>query len=266
MTLLVVAPPLYGGSITLTTSSTSIVFEDGVKIEVTTINSGDETAERVGISMFFQGEVSKSPVKHRLVPGESFTVRFPIIIPPRASGAYTVLVLVDFHDVKGYPFSALSYTTFAVGPVALPEVFAKPVDVTIVNHGAVKLEIENTAQRRLSVKVRLAAPRELRQDPKVISIDIPPGEVEPVVFPIDKWTAREGAVYTVLTLIEYQDDNRHFSSVSENRVRVAEKRDFFKAHWIILLLINLCLVAGVVWSELVSRRKVSGGHNWRFSG
>ena len=117
VTLLVVAPPLYGGSITLTTSSTSIVFEDGVKIEVTTINSGDETAERVGISMFFQGEVSKSPVKHRLVPGESFTVRFPIIIPPRASGAYTVLVLVDFHDVKGYPFSALSYTTFAVGPV-----------------------------------------------------------------------------------------------------------------------------------------------------
>ena len=144
--------------------------------------------------------------------------------------------------------------------------FAKPVDVTIVNHGAVKLEIENTAQRRLSVKVRLAAPRELRQDPKVISIDIPPGEVKPVVFPIDKWTAREGAVYSVLTLIEYQDDNRHFSSVSENRVRVAEKRDFFKTHRIILLLINLCLVAGVVWSELVSRRKVSGGHKWRFSG
>lgn len=251
--LIVAAPglPAGAGTISMQTSTTCTGTEQGVRVEVSAINIGDEPATNVRITARFGDETKSSLVKPELKPGRPFTAR--LLIRPELSvpGAYPVEVRVDFHDMNGHPYSALSYGSFVYKQGVNCQVFAEPTEVTLEGRGQLTLNLANTGRDPQRVQIRLIVPRELSAAPIEQTIDIKARGKRKVSFDLENFAARGGAGYTVLAFIEYEADGRHYTSISQSRVRVLRTRNFFKRHQVALIIAAAGLILAVVLVQVL---------------
>jgi len=238
--------PAEAGTISMQTSTTCTGTGQGVRVEVSAINIGDEPAANVRITACFGDNTKSSLVKPELEPGWPFTAR--LLIHPELSvpGAYPVEVRVDFHDMNGHPYSALSYSSFVYKQGADCQVFAEPTEVTLEGRGRLTLNLTNTGRDPQRVQIRLIAPMELSATPASRTIDIKARGKRKVSFDLENFAARGGAGYTVLAFIEYEADGLHHTSVSQSRVCVLHTRNFFKRHQAALIIAAAGLILAVV--------------------
>jgi hypothetical protein len=235
------------GRISLRTSTTCTVMEKGVRVEVTSINTGNDTASDVQITAMVADALNTSTITHRLKPGESKTARIPLYPTLERPGVYAALVRVDFHDLNGHPFTAVSYGTFVHQEGGAPRIFVLPGETHLARRGELKLELANTDSTDQRVHIRLIGPREIHIVEPESEAVIPGREKATAIFHLKNLSAMAGAVYPLPAIIEYHADGRHMTTIGEIKLKIKPIRHAFVRYrsWL-LIAVGMLLLAGVL--------------------
>jgi len=238
-----------GGVISLQTSTTCTLIGDGVRVEITVINAGNEAAVNLRISASVRDIHRASPVRAKLEPGKSYSAPLwihPALVRP---GAYPVKVLVEFHDRRGHPFSAVSHGSFIFREGADSLVFAQGQETVLHRRGRLTLELANTDQAGHQVTVTLITPNEFRVRSPEQVIRLKALGNERLAFDLDNLTALAGAAYPVLAFLEYDAGGKHYTSVAETRIRVKRAKNVFQQYRPVLWITGLVLLLAAVFIQ-----------------
>lgn len=258
LALLLFTTAVRAGTITMQVSTTCSVADDGVTVQVTATNTGDEAATNVRINAVMGELTASSPSMARLEPGSDFPVR--LFFQPRLTvpGAYPVAVTVDFQDVNGYVFSAVSSGVFIHMSQAESLVTAERKTAVLGRDNKLSLTIENRDSSANEVSIRLISPREIEVEPPVKSVRAEAGGKAETVFTLRNRSARDGAAYPVLAFLEYERGGIHFTFVTENLVTVGRAENFFKRNRFIFAAAGLLLLLAAIFCQAAGRRSAKG--------
>ncbi|MEW6264123.1 MAG: hypothetical protein AB1641_13710 [Thermodesulfobacteriota bacterium] len=220
-------------------------------VEVTAANNGDEAAREVNLTLYFRGEAASLGSWSRLPPGSSYSTQAPLRLENGAPGDHAVLILADFHDAHGHPYSAWSYGLVHNQRPCGSLIQARLERLELEGEGRLKLGLTNPERKAHQVKITLVSPRELGPFLSQKQVFLKAGEAGETGFEISSSAANPGAEYTVLVLVEYDSAGLHCVSVAETRIRVLEEKKFFKTHRTLGLILITVLALAVILIEIL---------------
>jgi len=226
------------GVISLTTTiSTDLMIEDDTKIHVKLLNSGDEPAYNVQISLLSEDFESNPIFAGVLSPNEPFEEYFNVTLTKEIlPGNYPITVLVDYADANGYPFSSVSPSSI-IYKNPIPSIVSGDIsEISLSSKKSKKLtlNVRNLDDVSHDVNVKLILPRELKvvDDQKIISIE--PKEEKQLNFEVSSVSALVGSSYVALASLEYEDDLHH-SSFARGIIKIVEEDPFEFPIWLPIL-------------------------------
>jgi len=212
-----------GGFISLTTYITTDVLtsEEG-EIQVTLRNSGNKAAYNLQISII-SNYFSSTPVlvgtlgiNKPLMTNVSLDTNVDL-----KEGNYPVVLLTEYTDDNGYPFSSVSPITLTYKnpyPSRISGVFEN-IEVNGKRSENLVLKLKNMDQVNHDVNIRLILPNEISSDVSQKNIKLDPKDEKEIVFKVSNFAGLEGSSYTILATIEYED-NYHYSSITLGTIKI----------------------------------------------
>jgi hypothetical protein len=234
--ILLLSPQLVSaGVISLTaTISTDVMTENTTKVLVKLLNSGDEAAHNVQISLLtddFESNPIFVGILNLNVPFErNFTVSLKEDILP---GNYPIVVLVDYADANGYPFSSVSpsYITYKTPTVSKLSSVVSELVLAGKETKKLTLTVRNLDDFSHNLNVKLILPRELKVDEER-TISTQPKEEKELNFDVSSFSALPGSSYVVLANIEYDYNGLHYSSIGRGTVMIGEESTSILPNWL----------------------------------
>ena len=238
------------GFISLTTViSTDLMTENNTKPHVKLLNSGDEPAYNVQISLLSEDFESKPIYVGVLSPNEPFEEYFNVTLAKDIlPGSYPITVLVDYEDANGYPFSSVSPSSIVYKNPSLSRVSGDIPEISLSGKKSKKLtlNIRNLDDVSHDVNVELTLPRELKVvDTKKI-INIESKEEKELNFEVSSISALVGSNYVALASLEYEDDSHH-SSFARGIIKIVEEKPFEFPIWLPILSFCVLLIISVYY-------------------
>jgi len=226
--LLVIPVAVFAGSITLTTTTiVDVLIDDSTMGHIKLVNSGDESALDVRASFLLpEGLESESITVGELASNKPFEdsseiTRTSELLP----GKYPAVVIVDYTDVNGYPFS-----TVAPGSVAYQSQTSSLVSgiisgVTLYGKTSekLKLTVRNLDDVEHDVAVKLFLPRELKSADVERTLSIDSKEEEEITFDVSSLSALPESSYFVLASLVYEHDGKSYTSFGTGIIGVGTK-------------------------------------------
>ena len=223
-------------SITTTVSTERIVRDNETPVNLTIVNSGDEPAYDVLVSLITsEGLDSNELFPGKLNPNEPYSGEFKIKIDENVTpGAYNIGVITDYKDANGYPFSAISTFSFIIKEPTFSRVTTKISEITLGDKETkdLKLSIRNFDDKPHSIQVELFLPRELRSDKEKKTLVIDKKSDEEISFSISSFGALPRSNYVIFATINYEEEGLHYSSSSSGIIHVVEQKGFDIPSWI----------------------------------
>ena len=101
------------GSISITVSTATYSIGENIIVNLSLQNNGDEAAEDVRVSLLLpDGFASDRVIVGQLVPGVPWSGSIGVNITGNIMpGTYPAVVLTEYKDLNGYPFSSVSKNT-----------------------------------------------------------------------------------------------------------------------------------------------------------
>jgi hypothetical protein len=232
--------------ISLTTSFAEITIENSTQGRVKIINSGDEAAFSLSVSLILpEGfEADKISIE-KLSPNSSFEGILNITRKKDLTkGKYPAIVLTEYADANGYPFSAISPTSIIYKVNTLSKVSGSISELTLRGKESKKLilTLKNLDDAKHEVKIRLFLPRELKALEKEKTIELKEKEERKIEFEVSNFAALEGSSYVALASIEYED-NLHYSSFAIGIIKIEGEKEFLSSNkYLIFLLAFLVII------------------------
>ena len=242
----------FGGYITI--SSTNKIQYEGGRFEffINVTNKGDESAFNVQITCEVGGEVISSEIREELGVDESFkqtlTANFTIENP----GRYPAIVTVSYTDSNQYPFSAVSVPTFINIEGTAPKTLGILRGDEFSSIGSAELVLKNLDNQPKKVQVRFVLPKELSSSDLYREVSLGPNGEEKIIFDMKNFSALPGSNYPVYALLEYDLNEKHYSSSAVGMVKIV-KKDLIKENKNIL--IGLAVLLGLVFIFINVRSK-----------
>lgn len=243
LVMLLFGPYVEGSFISIETDTKTTIIENRLKVEIVVSNRGDEAAFNVVASVDLDGERKVSEIKMKLGVNESFPVEFSYDLKLEMAGRYPLVVTIDYADANMYPFSAISLALFSYKEVVSPNILCKVDNIEITRKGKMNLTIKNLDKNKKDVRVRLALSKELTITNPIQKVVLSPNSEAEVRFDVVNFSALEGSNYPGLAILEYDENERHFSYVSRGLVKIVpEKKFVVKYKWFIIAFISILLV------------------------
>ncbi len=215
--------------------------ENEIIVKIT--NFGDEPAHNVQLSLEINNKKFVSDIKDRLNVQNSFEWKVPLTEKPKNPGKYPLILTTNYQDANAYPFSAISVSTFDNMQATISETIAKIDNIELSEKGTLKLIIKNLAETEKNLNIRLIAPKELTAEKNKLSLKLPARTEETIDFEIEKFSALTGSSYAVYAVIEYDENNMHYTTTTSGIVKVIEKKNIFtNQNLLIGLLVILIIV------------------------
>ncbi|MEM5793318.1 MAG: hypothetical protein QXY45_03100 [Candidatus Aenigmatarchaeota archaeon] len=261
--LLILPSVVLGGTISLTTSITTDKFtSEGGIIEVSLANYGDEPAYNTQLSII-SDYFSADPVNVGIL-GINNPITKNITLKSKnvlKDGNYPVVLLVEYTDANGYPFSSVSPINIIYKnsyPSRITGAF-ESIEVDGNRPKNLVMKLKNMDQVDHNIKVKLVLPNELSSDETEKSISIKSKEEKSIIFKVSNFAGIPGSSYVVLGIIEYEDEYQH-SSISSGIVKIVEGKSLFKPSKIVIFSIVGVLLLMLILYQLKGKIevKVSG--------
>lgn len=246
---LLIIQTVSAGVISLTTTiTTDKMTEKTTKTHIKLLNSGDETAYNVQISLITDSFKTDELYVGDLNPNMPFEGDLNItktkeILP----GNYPLVVLTDYTDANGYPFSSISptYITYKTNTVSKVNGVFSELSLSGKESKKLVLTVRNLDSISHDLKVKLILPRELKtiNDDRVLSVGSK--EEKKLDFDVSSFSALAGSSYVVLASIEYDDNNLHYSSFAQTIVKITEEKSslsFNLPSWIPILIVIILII------------------------
>ena len=208
--------------ITIATGFSVSETPDGLELVVSTRNQGDEPAYGVqfevqaGDKQFTSSVVPLLNVSGQLV--EEYPVEGAFGLP----GHYPIIIKTHYKDANGYPFSALSVAFYDYQQPVVGEILIRAEDASIPSNGNGKVNfvIRNTDSVARDLDMVLHLPDELVVVSERQSLQIDPGSEEQLQFLVENFSALENSSYAIALVVQYEDDEHHYSSAGPAVVRI----------------------------------------------
>lgn len=211
------------GVISLTTTvSSDIITGDIGRVHVKLLNSGNEAAYDVQISLLTESFESNPIHLGKLNPNEpaeeDFEIRLKRIISP---GRYPATIIVDYTDANGYPFSSVSssFIVFKNSTVSKISGLISETSLSGKESKILTLSVRNLDDEEHDVDVKLILPREIKVVDAEKKISIGPKQEKSLDFEVSSLSAIPGSTYAILASIEYEDD-MHYTSFANGIIRI----------------------------------------------
>jgi hypothetical protein len=248
--ILLIPVLVLAGTISLTTSvTTDVLTQDEGEIQVTLTNSGDEAAYNVQLSLITDFFLSEPVYVGTLDINKPF--RTNLTVEPQSElkeGNYPVVLLTEYSDANGYPFSSVSPVTLTYKnphPSRVTGVFEN-IEVSGNRVKNLVLKLKNMDQVSHEVDVKLILPNELSSDITQESVTIDSKEEKKLTFRISNFAGLEGSNYVVLATIEYEDEYHH-SSLSSGMVKIVEGKGWNIPTWVPIIAVGVLVVIFVAY-------------------
>jgi hypothetical protein len=242
---------VYAGVISLTTTITAeTMSQNTTKLHVRLLNSGDEAAHNVQISSLtgdFKTDVINTGV---LEPNKPFEGDLNITnIKEINPGTYSIVVLTDYADANGYPFSSISRVDLTYKTQTYSKVSGIISELTLSGKESKKLvlTVRNLDDVTHDVKVKLFIPRELKVNDEERNLTIESKEEKTLNFDVSSFSALSGSSYVVLVSLEYEQDNLHYSSFAQSMINISEKKSPTIPTWLPILTFIVLLIIFVYY-------------------
>jgi hypothetical protein len=246
VTLLMIPGFVLAGTISLTTSVTTEVLtteEGSVQISIT--NSGDESAYNVQLSLLSDYFTSASVPIGTLNINEPFATNISINANSDVKeGNYPLILLTEYTDANGYPFSSVSPVTITYKtphPSRITGVFEN-IELSGKRTKDFVLKLKNMDQVGHDVQIELFLPNELSSDSTEKILTLGSKEEKELIFKVSNFAGLEGSNYVILASIEYDDDYHH-SSITSGIVKIVEGKSISNIpKWIIFPIIAVLVI------------------------
>lgn len=248
--LLLIPQLVSAGVISLTTIiSTDLMTEDTTKTHVKLLNSGDEPAYNVQISLLSEDFESNSIFVGILSPNEPFEGYFNVSLAKDIlSGNYPVTILVDYADANSYPFSSVSPNSIIYKSPTTSMVSGDISEISLSGKKSKKLvlNVRNLDDVSHDVNVELILPRELKVADTEKIVSIGPKEEKQLNFEVSSVSALVGSSYVALASLEYED-GLHHSSFARGIIKIVEEKPFEFPIWLPILSFCMLLIIFVYY-------------------
>jgi len=244
--------PLFASHITLQINVSPAVRENQLSCLVNITNQGDESASSVQVHLEFQGRRYSSAALPTLAVGQNHSASFSLPTAGLPGGRHALAIFVDYADLNGYPFTALSHGDFIIGDDNPPSIHGVIDPIDLGSEETLVLRIKNLDGTPKEIKMKLFLPKEISSPQPENQISLNGSTEQSVRFRIRNFSALEGSTYQVFVLAEYDEQGKHSCFFTPGTVKIVPARSFFSRNkWalgvaaglLILLLIGIQIVA-----------------------
>jgi len=196
--------------------------EDVTKIHVKLLNSGDEAAHNVKLSLLATGFSANPIFVGKLNPNDPFEEDFDVTLTEEIlPGNYPVVILTDYADANMYPFSSVfsSSIVYKTPTVSRISGIMREVSLTGKESKKLTLSIRNLDDKEHDVDVKLILPREIKAVDGEKTISIGSKQEKSLDFEVSSLSAISGSTYAILASMEYEDEF-HYSSFANGIIRI----------------------------------------------
>jgi len=210
----------YAGYITIETNVKSQVKGNILNNEVKITNFGNDVAFNARASLILNRSVYESRVKETVGAGESFKFNKSIEIPYLIKGTYPLVTKVDYQDSNDYPFQALSVSSFDFINITTSNVEVTLESTKLSDKGTLNLLILNKDNKEKDIIITLYAPEGI----KIINTPIKTKLKNnfKLNFDLERINALSGSNYAVFAIVEYDENNKHFTSIGSANVEIVD--------------------------------------------
>lgn len=247
--------PASASYISLNTTVTSKVEKDSLKVTVSTVNKGDESARNVQAEIRVGEDNFLAEKREELAVNQAYTAASIFDLKLKKPGQYPLLVVMHYADANQYPFSALNAQTFSYKAKDLPsEIFGKIRSSTFWKKGKVELTLKNMGDSELAVSTKLVVPRELTVEKDSQEIDLSEKSEKNLVFTLENFSALSGSSYQVFAFSEYEKDGMHRTSITPGMIRVEESRQIFGISYTAVIVFIILLLLIFIVAQLYAKK------------
>lgn len=221
--LLLIPQVVLAGTISLTTSvSTDMMTEESTITHIELLNSGDESALGVQISLLTENFETDTISVGELRPNKPFEGDFDINLKGDINqGRYPIPVLVDYTDANGYPFSSVSPAFLVYKTPTTSKISGLISEVSLSGKESKKLtlSVRNLDDTEHDVDVKLILPREINVLDGEKTVSVGSKQEKSLDFEVSSLSAISGSTYAILASMEY-DDDLHYTSFANGIIRI----------------------------------------------
>lgn len=247
--------PASASYISLNTTVTSKVEKDSLKVTVSTVNKGDESARNVQAEIRVGEDKYLDEKREEIGVNQIYTASAVYDLKNKKPGQYPLLIIMHYADANQYPFSALNAQTFSYKAKDLPsEIFGKIRTSTFWKKGKVELTLKNMGDSELSVSTKIIVPRELTVEKDSQENDIPSKSEKRLSFAVENFSALSGSSYQVFAVSEYEKDGLHRTSITPGMVKIEESRQILGISYTAVIVFIILLLFIFIVAQLYGKK------------
>jgi len=223
------------GHITLQISTTPSVADKQILCAVSIVNQGDEAAANVQAHVEFMGRRYSAQVMPLLAVGQNYTGSYQIPAENLAPGRYTLVVMADYTDTNGYPFTALSNAGFTFREDFPPQIHGMSEPVDLGGTADLTVRLKNQGKKKQQIQITLVLPKEISADQTEVSLSLEAAQEKNVELGLRNFSALEGSTYQVFVLAEYTEEGKHTSMPIPCTIKITAARSFYQKYRLFII-------------------------------
>ena len=250
---MVISIPLHGGVITLNTVLSCEVTPPEIKTTLIVENKGDETAYNLQARFKISEKEWLSKIYPKLEANKKIEIESIENFVPEKIGNYPLTAKVFFQDAAGYSFTSVLVTLLTYDEVTRPSLLGTIEDMAISDRGSLKLQMTNLAYDDLDIDIHVLTPDELSVEPREKQMTLAARAKEDFQFGLSNLSALTGATYPVWVVMEYEDEDKHFTYLCSGSVSIEAKINIFETYWWAFLTLAVVLIGVFIGLNLKKR-------------
>jgi len=218
-------------------------------------NDGQAAGYNIQARFLTTGKQWLSKVFPKLEANQELTIEYLEQLEIEKVGQYPLIAKIHFKDAGGYPMTTVIVNPFTYEEITSPHVYGKFENLTLSNRSDLRLELTNSGYDDLNLDINIFAPDEISVQQTQTQLVLKGRSKGNFRFVLKNFSALVGAIYPVWATLEYDREDKHFTSVCSGKIKIIASENIFKKYWGLWLSLAGMIGAVFIWLNLKTRSK-----------
>lgn len=244
-------------NIILTSSLTCEVTLPVLKAKLYLRNDGAAAAYNIQVRFHTTDKQWLSKVFPKLEADQELTIEYLEKLELEKKGIYPLIVKIHFKDAGGYPMTTVIVNPYTYEEITSPNLYGKLEKLALSNSGELRLDITNTGYDDLNLDINIFVPDEISVQQTQTQLSLIGRSKMDFRFALKNFSALAGAIYPVWAIIEYEREDKHFTSVCSGEIEIIRSENIFKKFWWLWLSLAGTIIALFIWLNFKTQSKIT---------
>ena len=224
---------------------------------VSVLNQGDETAANLQVQVESGGRLLSAPPRAALPAGQTHESIFSVPTDALMIGRHFLVILIDYTDTSGYPFTAMAHANLVIGEDMAPQIQGSIEPIELDQAARLHVKLSSSDRKIKQLQLRLLLPKELSVSRPSQDLELQPSEVKTLSFEVNNLSAVAGSIYSVFVLAEYSAQGRHTGLIIPGTIRIEPGTNIFQRNRTVILFAAGFLAVLLVGAQFYSRKRLN---------